>query len=133
MLTFALLFVAQAAPQQGPIKPFADRLVACDNVKRCEMTSLLPEQGGPTAEAPQMSIVREPGPAGGWTVELMPAAVASGLRLAIEGAPAAIVAAIIGGKAAIVTDPAGKASGRAVIPRPFLKRRGLRSMMSRCL
>lgn len=130
MLTLALLLAAQAAPQPGPIKTFGDWTVACDNMKRCEMTSLLPEQGDPTADAPQLAIAREPGPAGGWSVEIMPAVEARGLWLRIEGATAAhaaanwsgekfagieaaaIVAAIGDGRAAIVTDPAGKASGR---------------------
>lgn len=122
MLTLALFVALQAAPQPGPVKTFGDWVVACDNAKRCELTSLLAEDGD--FEGPQMAIVREPGPAGGWTVELMPAAEAKALRLSIEGMAAswtgekfagadaaAIVAAIVEGKAARVTDPAGKASG----------------------
>lgn len=124
MLTLAfLLAAAQATPQQGPMKTFGDWVVACDNVKRCEMTSLFSEEGD--MDAPQMSIERAPGPDGGWTVELMPPVEAKGLRLSIEGgtaaswtgekftgaAAAAIVAGIVNGKAAVVTDPAGKASG----------------------
>ena len=45
MLILAMLALAQAAPQQGPMKTFGDWVVACDNVKRCEMTSLQPEGG----------------------------------------------------------------------------------------
>lgn len=124
MLTLAFLFAAaQATPQQGPIRTFGDWVVACDNVKRCEMTSLFSEMGD--MDAPQMSITRAPGPGGGWTVELTPPVDAKGLRLSVEGGAAtvwtgerftgadaaAIVAGLANGTAAVVTDPAGKASG----------------------
>lgn len=131
MLTLALLLAAPVwqapAPQLGPIKSFGDWAVACDNVKRCEMTSLMPENGDWADEAPQLAIVREPGPGGGWTAEVMEGASARAVRLRIEGGPegagswqggkfagadaAAIVAAMVNGKTAIVTDSAGR-SGR---------------------
>lgn len=124
MLTLVFLLAAMQAPrEQGETRTFGDWAVACDNVKSCEMTSLFPEEGD--IDAPQMSIERAPGPDGGWTVELMPLVAAKGLRLRIEGGAAtswtgekftgrdaaAIVAGIVNGSGAVVTDPAGKASG----------------------
>lgn len=74
MLSFALLAATQvAAPTPGPIKAFGAWVVACDNVKRCEMTSIWPEEslpdGSPYGEV-SVSIVREAGPAGAWSVEI---------------------------------------------------------------
>lgn len=132
MLILATLALAQSAPapQQGPMKTFGDWVVACDNVKRCEMTSLLPE-GGDWADAGwQMAVTRDAGPAGGWTVELMGEDAPAGLTVHVEGAPAAgaaamwrgttfggadalkLVAALANGKAVVVQDNAGKALAR---------------------
>ena len=130
MLTLATLALAQAVPQPGPMKTFGDWAVACDNVKRCEMTSLYPEGGAVDGEGPQLSIVREAGPGGGWTVEVDTGPDIAGVRLRVEGAPAphattswsgqrftggeasAIVAAIVDGKAAMLSYPDGKSLGR---------------------
>lgn len=75
---FALALLAAAAaggPQPGPIKAFGDWVVACDNVHSCEMTSLMPGDGiepsGDEYSAVALSVARTPGPAGGWTVEVM--------------------------------------------------------------
>ncbi len=77
MLTFALFVAAQAAvtaPQPGPIKSFGAWVVACDNTRHCEMTSIWPDDGQPDDGSPygemSVSIDRQPGPAGGWTVEI---------------------------------------------------------------
>lgn len=79
MLTIALLALAQAAaPQsaakQGPIKSFGAWVVACDNAKRCEMTSIWPDDNQPEEgsvyDQISVSIDRAPGPAGAFTVEI---------------------------------------------------------------
>lgn len=128
MLILATLALAQAAPQQGPMKTFGDWVVACDNVKRCEMTSLQPEGGDWSGW--QMAVTRDAGPSGGWTVELMGEDAPAGLTVHVEGAPAAsaaavwrgttfvgdeafkLVAALANGKGVVVQDGAGKSLGR---------------------
>jgi hypothetical protein len=64
-----------ADPTAGPIKAFGDWVVACDNRKHCEMTSLLPGDGmtdpGEEYSNVMVAVARAPGPAGGFTVELM--------------------------------------------------------------
>lgn len=79
MLTIALLALAQAAaPQpaqkQGPIKSFGAWVVACDNARRCEMTSIWPDDNQPEEgsvyDQISVSIERAAGPAGGWSVEI---------------------------------------------------------------
>lgn len=75
MLTIALLALAQAAaPQPGPIKSFGAWVVACDNAKRCEMTSIWPDDNQPEEGSPydqaSVSIDRAAGPAGSFTVEI---------------------------------------------------------------
>jgi len=129
MLILATLALAQAAPapQQGPMKTFGDWVVACDNVKRCEMTSLLPESGDWSDAGWQMAVTRDAGPNGGWTVELFGEDAPKGVALKVEGAPAdaiwrgdaltgapaaSLVAAMANGKAVVVHDGAGKALGR---------------------
>lgn len=64
MLALAL---SPATPGPGAERLFGDWAVACDNVKRCEATALMPVEwsGG---EAPMLDIVREPGPAGAITL-----------------------------------------------------------------
>ena len=46
MILSLLLFAAAdaAVPKPGVVKTFGDWAVACDNVRRCEMTSLIPEE-----------------------------------------------------------------------------------------
>lgn len=65
---------APAAPKPGAIKSFGAWAVACDNVHRCEMTSLWPEDSQPEEGSPydalSVSVVRAAGPTGGWTVEI---------------------------------------------------------------
>lgn len=127
MLILAALALAQAAPQQGPMKTFGDWVVACDNVKRCEMTSLQPEGGDWSDDGWQMAVTRDAGPNGGWTIELMGEDSPKGVALKVEGAPAdaiwrgdalagapaaSLVAAMANGKAVVVQDGAGKALGR---------------------
>ncbi|MEG3182020.1 DUF1176 domain-containing protein [Sphingomonas sp. LT1P40] len=75
MLTLALVFAVQvSAPQLGPIKVFGDWVVACDNIKQCEMTSLWPGEAQPDDRSPydqvSVSVERAPGPTGGFTVEV---------------------------------------------------------------
>jgi hypothetical protein len=130
MLILTALALAQIAPQQGPMKTFGDWVVACDNVKQCEMTSLQPEGGDWSDAGWQMAVTREAGPAGGWTVELMGEDAPAGLSVHVEGAPAAsaaavwrgtsfvggdalkLVEALANGKAVVVRDGAGKSLGR---------------------
>jgi len=75
MMLLAFLAAAQAAtPQPGPVKSFGAWVVACDNAKRCEMTSIWPDDNQPEEGSPydqvSVSIDRAPGPAGGYTVEI---------------------------------------------------------------
>jgi hypothetical protein len=127
MLILAALALAQTAPQQGPMKTFGDWVVACDNVKRCEMTSLQPEGGDWSDDGWQMAVTRDAGPNGGWMVELIGEDAPKGVALKVEGAPAdaiwrgdaltgapaaSLVSAMANGKAVVVQDGAGKALGR---------------------
>lgn len=79
MLTIALLAMAQAAapqpaPKPGPIKSFGAWVVACDNARHCEMTSIWPDDNQPDEGSPydqiSVSIDRAAGPAGGFIVEI---------------------------------------------------------------
>ncbi|WP_343517957.1 DUF1176 domain-containing protein [Sphingomonas sp.] len=75
MLTIALLAWAQAAaPQPAPVKVFGAWAVGCDNARRCEMTSIWPDDNQPEEGSPydqvSVSIDRAAGPAGGFTVEI---------------------------------------------------------------
>ena len=121
MLILAALALAQAAPQQGPMKTFGDWVVACDNVKRCEMTSLMPEGGAWSGFEWQMAVTRDAGPAGGWTVELIGEDAPAGLTVHVEGAPAASAAAVwrgnkfSGGEALRLVE--ALANGKAVVVR----------------
>jgi len=128
MLILAALALAQTAPQRGPMKTFGDWVVACDNVKRCEMTSLQPESGDWSGW--QMAVTRDAGPAGGWTVELIGEEAPAGVTVQVEGAPAAsaaavwrgdkfgggealrLVEALANGQAVVVRDAAGNVLGR---------------------
>lgn len=127
MLILAAFALAQSAPapQQGPMKTFGDWVVACDNVKQCEMTSLQPEGGDWSDAGWQMAVTREAGPAGGWTVELMGEEAPAGLTVQVEGTAAvwrgdmfsggealSLVEALANGKAVVVRSGAGKPLGR---------------------
>jgi hypothetical protein len=75
MMLLAFLAAAQAAaPQSGPIKSFGAWVVACDNAKRCEMTSIWPDDNQPEEGSPydqmSVSIERAAGPAGTFSVEI---------------------------------------------------------------
>ena len=69
-----LAWAQAAAPQQGPIKSFGAWVAACDNAKRCEMTSIWPDDNQPEEgsvyDQVSVSIDRAAGPAGGFTVEI---------------------------------------------------------------
>lgn len=96
-MLLALLLAAPAA-QADPEKLYGDWVVACDNLHGCEMTSLYPGDqalpGEDTAWDASMSLIREAGPAGDFTVE-----VSAGTRLGgratlqIDGVAIATVAA----------------------------------------
>ncbi|MCW3846358.1 DUF1176 domain-containing protein [Sphingomonas sp. LB-2] len=138
-MPFLPLLLVLADPMPGPLKSFGDWAVACDNQHRCEMTSLIPEDGdnvpadGQGYEDFSFSIVRDPGPAGALTIVVEPygevtgkvslridgKVLASGTLLAskdlrISGAPAAaIVAAMVQGRDMTINDAKGDRIGRA--------------------
>ncbi|MDQ0248215.1 hypothetical protein J2W22_000262 [Sphingomonas kyeonggiensis] len=134
MLLLAFLLAAQAA-QDGPEKLYGDWVVACDNLHGCEMTSLLPGDQAMPEEGSgydaTMSVIREAGPAGGFTVEVWPAEKPSGRAtlkiddvtiatapagdeaVTFQGADAArIAAAMPNGKALALVDGDGKTVAR---------------------
>ncbi|MET3724435.1 DUF1176 domain-containing protein [Sphingomonas trueperi] len=85
LLALATAFAAQVAP--GPFESFGDWAVACDNVRRCEMTSLLPADGETEPNGAELSLVREPGPAGEVSITVWPPEDAKGApSLTIDGA-----------------------------------------------
>lgn len=117
MLTIALLALAQtAAPQpaqkQGPIKSFGAWVVACDNAKRCEMTSIWPDDNQPEEgsvyDQISVSVDRAPGPAGGFTVEIQlpgnagsdPVQVSTAEGLSIRAVPKSDLLRFTGAQAA---------------------------------
>ena len=78
-----LAATAAAAAATAPGAPGAEKLfgnwaVACDNVKRCEATALMPESWGGD-EAPGLYVTREAGPAGAVTIAISPVAETPGL------------------------------------------------------
>lgn len=84
LLAFSAAALAQVTP--GPIRTFGDWAVACDNVRRCEMTSLQPEDGDTETNGAELSLVREPGPAGALTIALWSGSDGKGaLTLAVDG------------------------------------------------
>lgn len=88
-----LLLQTAAAPNE--VKIFGDWAVACDNIKRCEMTSLTPGDGtepAPGYDEVSFSVERMPGPAGGYIVEVQMPDTESGSEVSIR-----IDAAIIAG------------------------------------
>lgn len=123
-----------AGPVPGPIKTFGDWAVACDNVHRCEMTSLVPGDGSEPAGYDEISfsVEREAGPAGGFAIELQMAEDQDGSKVSIQidatiidGAipkgglirftgprAAKIVAAMVKGREMNITDSADMMVGR---------------------
>ncbi|WP_066724657.1 DUF1176 domain-containing protein [Sphingomonas pituitosa] len=86
MFLLALSAATLGQPAPGPFKSFGDWAIACDNVRRCEMTSLQPEDGDIDTSGAELSLTREPGPAGDLTISLWPAGDAPGtLTLTIDG------------------------------------------------
>ncbi len=134
-MPFLPLLLMIADPVPGPLKSFGDWAVACDNLHRCEMTSLVPGDGV-EAEAGydeiSFSVVREAGPAGGFSVEVQMPETEDGSEVSIRidaniitgkipkngligftGAQAAtIVAAMVKGKEMHITDMADSLIGR---------------------
>lgn len=87
MLTLALLAAAQAAPAPSDVKAYGDWAVACDNLRACEATSLMPGEEL-SDDPPQVSIAREGGPAGALSVEIVPSAEYRGAyRIEVDGKP----------------------------------------------
>ncbi len=74
-----LLALFAAGPMLGPIKSFGDWVVACDNVKSCEATSLpISEDGSADGEDDMVSIGRDPGPGGAVRVSVVLSSEAKG-------------------------------------------------------
>lgn len=133
-LPMLMLMAAEITP--GPIKVFGDWAVACDNIHRCEMTSLVPGDGtespGEEYDAVSFSVERAAGPAGGFIVEVQMPDTEDGSEVSVRvdadiitgaipksglirftGAPAAkIVAAMVKGKDLHITDMADTMIGR---------------------
>ena len=87
MLTLALLAAAQAAPAPSDVKAYGDWAVACDNLRACEATSLMPGEEL-SDDPPQASIAREGGPGGALSVEIAPNAEYRGAyRIEVDGKP----------------------------------------------
>jgi len=136
MLTLLFLLAAAdaAPPKLGSIQTFGDWTVACDNVRRCEMTSLIPESqmSDSSDSGASFSITREPGPNAGFTFEIdgnggikgeasvridgkvIVGGAAHKDVMILTGADAAkIVAAMINGKTLTLTDLGGANAANA--------------------
>ena len=108
MLTLALLALAQAAPAPSDVKAFGDWAVACDNVRRCEATSLMADDN--LDNMPQVAVTREAGPAGALTVEIMPdSEYRGGWRIEVDGK--AVASGTLSGPSVVVS---GAAAGPLV-------------------
>ncbi|NML07101.1 DUF1176 domain-containing protein [Sphingomonas sp. G-3-2-10] len=97
MLPFILapLLLLQNSATPNEVKIFGDWAVGCDNIQRCEMTSLIPGDGTEPAagyDEVSFSVERMPGPAGGFTVEVQMPDTEDGSEVSIR-----IDAAIIAG------------------------------------
>lgn len=80
------LALAADASAPGQIKTFTDWAVACDNVRRCEMTSLEPMDGATEIDGTALSVTREAGPTGAVVVTLsLPDTVDGARTLAVDG------------------------------------------------
>jgi hypothetical protein len=131
MFAFALLLAAAlpaTAPvpvKPGPFTTFGDWAIACDNAKRCALTTLDPQEGEPPSEV--FTVMREAGPDGRWKLWLTartdedPFAIEiGGVQIGgpfratpdgatIEGATArAIAAALPGARRIAVVDGTGR-------------------------
>jgi len=85
MPTLALLLLA-ADPAIGASQTYGDWAVACDNLKFCEMTSLIGDDGDWPEDGPlAASISRVPGPQGGFEIVVDSAKATGSLTLAIDG------------------------------------------------
>lgn len=91
MLTLALALLLLAAdPAAGNAQSFGDWAVACDNLRACEMTSLLGDAADWPDDGPlHASIRREAGPQGGFTVEVDAGKTTGEVALNIDGKPVA--------------------------------------------
>lgn len=87
MLTIALLLAAlQAVPTPGPEKAFGDWEVACDNIRACEMTSLVREDAEWPEDGPLgVSVAREGGAAAEFAVTVDTAEAKGPVSLRIDG------------------------------------------------
>lgn len=84
MLMLALLALAE--PTIGTSKTFGDWEVACDNIRACEMTSLMREEDEWPEEGPRTaSIARAPGPQGGFVVVVDSGKASGPATLEIDG------------------------------------------------
>lgn len=92
------LLLAAAVPAPTEMKIFGDWGVACDNGRRCEMTSLIPGESGFADEGSgddvfSLLVTRAPGPAGGFVVTVDLRERATGARtLETDGKPLARLA-----------------------------------------
>ncbi|MBB4152445.1 hypothetical protein GGQ80_000321 [Sphingomonas jinjuensis] len=102
---------ADVTPRPGALKTFGDWTVGCDNGGRCSMASLLPE--GEFGDGPTMTLTRDPGPAGRYSVEAGDDGNAP--RFAVDGRAVvgdadALAAAIANGTALKLAGQAGTVS-----------------------
>jgi hypothetical protein len=127
-----LLLALAASLTIPPVKTYGDWSVACDNVRVCEMTSLVPENVDISGNNGSFSARREPTPGSGFTVRADARRDLSGsYRIAIDGTPVEkgmargarvifngqaaerIVAAMLNGKQATLIDSRGVVVVRA--------------------
>jgi hypothetical protein len=86
MLALAVALAAPGDLPPGRERAFGDWAVTCDNVKRCEAVAISDAPDGGDAKASDARIAREPGPAGGVTIDLWPAATSEGvIYILIDG------------------------------------------------
>jgi len=87
MIAMLLAIALQTMPQPGKVMEYGDWAAACDNGRRCTMTSLMPESAGEDDDFwPGMTITREAGPAGGFTISFPLDKAESGeLQVLVDG------------------------------------------------